>query len=348
MDVKPNPKDSIKSTWRKSNRSEWTLNHWFYEIIDIHPVALDREVPVHPKTDPVPYVEPWQNHRWILFHSLVPLAIHQAYVAWTGKNMDPVIAVVFYSLAFQVIGIRQLRAIRELGHKYGFYDGDKHERDGVPDVGVSKVILSIILTLTIRPLFTVLLTYRTNLPPSSINLVWLPLEIGLYQIILDFWFYWYHRLMHDIGPLWRFHRTHHLTKHPNPLLTLYADSVQEVFDIAGIPLAAYFTMKLFSLPMGFYEWWICHQYVVFTEAAGHGGIRIFATAPSTLSSILSLFGAEIMIEDHDLHHRKGWKSSYNYGKQTMLWDRLFGTFHGRVEAKDENIDYVNTVMIPLF
>jgi hypothetical protein len=34
--------------------------------------------------------------------------------------------------------------------------------------------------------------------------------------------------------LWKYHRTHHLTKHPNPLLTLYADTEQEFFDILGV------------------------------------------------------------------------------------------------------------------
>ncbi|RMZ84833.1 hypothetical protein DV737_g990, partial [Chaetothyriales sp. CBS 132003] len=348
MDVKQNPKDSIKSTWWKADKSQWHHGHWYYELLDIHPLFLDKEVPVHPKSDPVPYVQPWQNHRWVLFHSLLTLAVHQAYVTLTGKNMNAVTAVIFYTLAFQLIGIHQVRKLRDLGHKYGFYDGDKHERDGVPDVAVLKVLHSLVFTVIIRPLFTVFFSYNPSLPPASINLLWLPLEIGVYQIVLDFWFYWYHRLMHDVGVLWKFHRTHHLTKHPNPLLTLYADSVQEVFDIAGVPLATYFSMKLFGLPMGFYEWWICHQYVVFTELAGHSGVRIFATAPSTLSWLLDLFNSQITIEDHDLHHRQGWKSSYNYGKQTMLWDHIFGTFHQRLEAKQGNIDFVNTVTIPLF
>jgi sterol desaturase/sphingolipid hydroxylase (fatty acid hydroxylase superfamily) len=154
--------------------------------------------------------------------------------------------------------------------------------------------------------------------------------------------------MHDTDFLWKYHRTHHLTKHPNPLLTLYADSEQEIFDIAGIPLMTYATMKLMGMPMGFYEWWICYQYVVFSELFGHSGLRVIATTPSTVSWLLKWTGTELLVEDHDLHHRKGWRKSANYGKQTRLWDKIFGTCREREECLPENFDYDTHVSMPLF
>jgi sterol desaturase/sphingolipid hydroxylase (fatty acid hydroxylase superfamily) len=54
----------------------------------------------------------------------------------------------------------------------------------------------------------------------------------------------------------------------------------------------------------------------------------------------------LIIEDHDLHHRKGYRKSSNYGKQTMLWDRLFGTKTPRLES--ENVDFDLEVHMPLF
>jgi sterol desaturase/sphingolipid hydroxylase (fatty acid hydroxylase superfamily) len=63
---------------------------------------------------------------------------------------------------------------------------------------------------------------------------------------------------------------------------------------------------------------------------------------------LYLLGAELSLEDHDLHHREGWRKSGNYGKQTRLWDRIFGTCVNRVEAKWENVDFVNQVKMPWF
>ncbi|RMD40812.1 hypothetical protein DV735_g4307, partial [Chaetothyriales sp. CBS 134920] len=342
-----NPKDSMKSTWR-TDRSQWGFPHWFFELVDIQPSYLDKEAPVFSKDDPVAVVSEWQNHRWILVHALAPIVLQQLYVSVTGRNLSFLPAFLLYSTAYKLIGIRNLHLFRYLGLICGYLDGEKHPRDSIPDHSVGKVLMSLISTSTLRSVMTIMLAYRTNMTPSTISWVWLPLEIGLYGIILDFWFYWYHRLMHDNDMLWKFHRTHHLTKHPNPLLTLYADTVQEIFDIAVIPFLTYGTMKLVGLPMGFYEWWLCHQYIMFTELAGHSGLRMVAAPPSTLSWLLELFDAELLIEDHDLHHRKGWRQSHNYGKQTRLWDKLFGTCHRRIEMRKENIDYNNILDIPLW
>ncbi|KAI9896145.1 hypothetical protein N3K66_009045 [Trichothecium roseum] len=344
-----NPKDSMKSTWRQdSERSTWTVWHYFFEILGVHPTNLDEAIPVHPKTDKVPYTPQWHMHRWVLVHSFVPVALQQLYIHLTGGNLTPFQAFLFYSASFKLIAIRELAALRRVGHKVGFLDGDLHERDQVPDVGVYKTVRSLLSTSTFRPVFTVFLSYRASQAPAGMSWLWLPLEIGLYGIILDFWFYWYHRLMHEVGSLWSYHRTHHLTKHPNPLLTLYADTEQEFFDIAGIPLLTYFTMRLLGLPMGFHEWWVCQQYVMFAELAGHSGLRVVASPPSTLTWLLRLVGAELIIEDHDMHHRKGWKVSGNYGKQTRLWDKVFGTLRDRVECTSENIDWGQPAPMPLW
>ncbi|KAF9890495.1 hypothetical protein FE257_005900 [Aspergillus nanangensis] len=348
MSIQRNPKDSMKSTWRHLDKSEWSIFHWSYELLGIHPQRLDKEVPVHSKSEKVPWLSELHLHRWVLTHALLPLFIHHVYCEYTGKNLSPLGAFFFYSVAFKLIAIHELHVLRRLGHFLGFLDGDEHVRDGVPDIGVYKVFQSLVTTSTFRPIFTVFFSYRASLGPSSISWAWLPLEIGLYGIILDFWFYWYHRVMHEFDGLWKYHRTHHLTKHPNPLLTLYADTEQEFFDIAGIPLMTYFTMKFMGMPMGFYEWWVCHQYVVFAELAGHSGLRVVTNPPNTLTWLLKMFDAELVIEDHDIHHRKGWKKSANYGKQTRLWDRMFGTCGERIECYKENIDYDQKISMPWF
>ncbi|GAO18942.1 uncharacterized protein UV8b_04992 [Ustilaginoidea virens] len=344
----PNPKDSVKSTWRRKDRKEWRIIHRLYEWLHILPSDLDRPVPVHAKSERVPYLDDWQQHCWILLHAFAPMLVHHLYIHLAGRNLAPWQAVLFYSLAFKLNGIREFTILRNLGHRLGFLDGDAHPRDDVPDVGVFKVLSALVATSTFRPVFTIFLSYSVSQPPSTTNWRMLPVEVGLYGIILDFWFYWYHRLMHDVSFLWKYHRTHHLTKHPNPLLTLYADSEQELFDIAGIPLLTYFTMKALGFPMGFYEWWVCHQYIVFAELAGHSGLRMVASPPNPFNWLLRLFDAELIIEDHDLHHRKGWKSSANYGKQTRLWDRVFGTCRERSECQVQNIDWENRVSMPIF
>ncbi|KAF7186601.1 Fatty acid hydroxylase vlmA [Pseudocercospora fuligena] len=339
-----NPKDSMTSTWRTADRNTWTTWHWWYEWVRVHPTDLDREVPVHDKSDPIPVVSHFQCHKWVLVHALWPLALHRLY-CWTfGRNVHPFVALIFYTVVYKMNGVHELMMIRDVGHTHGFLDGDKHARDGVPDHAVKKVFNSLISTLTVRSLMVVFFAYRRNEVPTLSW--WLIPEIGFYLTILDFWFYWYHRSMHQIDRLWKYHRTHHLTKHPNPLLTLYADAEQEIFDIAVIPLLTYWTMKLMGFPLGFGDLWVCNQYQVFTELFGHSGLRVLWRPPTTANWFLDLFDAQLVLEDHDLHHRKGWKNSFNYGKQTVLWDKAFGTHAERIESK--NVDWSQQVTLKLW
>lgn len=347
-DFQRNPKDSMKSTWRQAPHGEWTVHHKILDLLNIHPSILGREPPVYSKQDKVPHLPNWQMIRWVLFYAFLPMALHQAYVHFTGHNLHVVTTYFFYHLALLVTSVHQIRLLRRMGYIYGFLDGDKHPRDEVPDAGVKKAVISLVSTIVVRSILFIILAYRSNQPPATINWKWLPLEIGVYSVVLDFWFYWYHRLMHETDSLWKLHRTHHLTKHPNPLLTAYADTVQEVFDIAGIPLLTFGTMKALGMPMGFYDYWVCHSFVIFTEIIGHSGLRIHLEPPSTATWLLKALGLELVLEDHDLHHRSGWRKSHNYGKQTRVWDRMFGTCGQRVECHDDNVDYTNTASMPMF
>lgn len=340
--------DSMVSTWRHEDRSKWNIWHWMVELLGLNLVDLDSDVPVFSKTDKIPYVREWSLHLYILIHAAIPMILHHAYVSYTGHNLGLVGAFTLYALGFKAFGIHEINIMRRLGRIYGFLDGDKAPRDEIPDSGVGKVMRELMSTSNFRVLMTIALTYQPSEAPNTIRWLWLPLEIGLYSITVDFWFYWYHRMMHATGPLWKFHRRHHLTKHPNPLLSAYADHEQEFMDIAGIPLMAYTTLRLLGVPMGFYEWWICYLYIAFSEIIGHSGLRMHGGAPSTFNWALELFDAELVIEDHDLHHRYGWRKSHNYGKQTRLWDRIFGTCRARIESVKDNVDYDNRITFPLF
>ncbi|OAQ97351.1 hypothetical protein LLEC1_03415 [Akanthomyces lecanii] len=305
-----NPKDSIKSTWRLDpNKDGWTMAHHFFGILDIHQSDLNIPVPVHQKSEPVPYLPNWQMNTFVIFWGALPLIGHQVLHNLTGWNMHIAVAYAYYGIAISAFGIHELRMLRPV---------------------------------------LILLSYRSNLAPNSMNLYLLPLQAALYPIVTDFWFYWYHRLMHDVPFLWKFHRTHHLTKHPNALLSIFADTEQEIFDIAVIPFLAFFTMKVIGLELGFYSFWMCHMYVWFTELLGHSGLRIHLYAASPISGLLSKLGMELALEDHDLHHRTGWKSSHNYGKQSRVWDTVFGTCTGRIECSEQNVNYNDIASFPLF
>jgi sterol desaturase/sphingolipid hydroxylase (fatty acid hydroxylase superfamily) len=340
------PTDSMKSTWR-NDPSQWKFAHRFLNYLNAFHNDPSLEVPVHAKTDKMPCMSMLSCNIWILLYAAWPMAIQYLHILLRGRDMHPVFVFLLYTVAMQVNSIHEVRLLRRLGHRYGFLDGDKHARDEVPDVGVGKVLTSLQLTTSIRPMLAVFLSYRRS---TSLSLsVWLPVELFLYSIVLDGFFYVYHRSCHELDGLWQYHRTHHLTKHPNPLLSSYADHEQELFEIALIPLLTYATLKyVFGLPMGFHDWWICHEFIIFSEAFGHSGLRIYSTTPGLAAPFLQLLGCELAIEDHDLHHRKGWRKSTNYGKQTRLWDRIFGTCGERIEAVPENVDYGMTFNMPLY
>lgn len=350
---KLNPKDSIKSTWRFGDRSKWTVHHWILHSINPHHCDTKLATTVHKKSDKIPYVPSWSIHGWILFHAAIPLVLHQALVSFTGFSLSAPVAFLYYTVAFLAIVVDELRQIRRLGHAYGFLDGDVHERDGIPDVGVARVVMAGPKTAGGRMAMAVFLTYSASQSPADamsswVWWAWLPFQIGLYGVVLDFWFYWYHRAMHDTGFLWKFHRTHHLTKHPSPVLAAYADEEQEFFDMVGVPFMTWLTFRAFGIPLDFYSWWICHQYITFTEFGGHSGLRLHIQASSTFSWLLEYFGMELVIEDHDLHHRKGWRKSHNYGKQTRVWDKIFGTCLDRIESTASNVDYDNPAYLTWF
>jgi hypothetical protein len=57
-----NPRDSMKSTWRQ-DRSQWSIPHKILEKTKLYHVDLDREIPIHAKTEKLPYLPDWQMHR---------------------------------------------------------------------------------------------------------------------------------------------------------------------------------------------------------------------------------------------------------------------------------------------
>ncbi|KJK74604.1 hypothetical protein H634G_10133 [Metarhizium anisopliae BRIP 53293] len=299
MSKAPNPKDSMKSTWRTASRDTWTWSHWIFETLDGYPTALDKPVPKHPKTDKIPYLSQWSQHVWVLVHAVTPLLVHQAILTFTGRqSLHPLLMFLLYFNAFNIILIREVHTLRKMGHRWGFLDGDVHDRDGIPDASVTKVLLSALKGTGGRVALAIYFSYDRA--------------------------------------------------HPNPLMTAFADEEQEFFDLVGIPFLTYMSLRAMGLPLGFYEWWLCHQYIAFIEVAGHSGLRLHAAGLSTFHPILQYFNAEIVVEDHDMHHRKGWRKSHNYGKQTRLWDRVFGTCLERVESAADNVDYVNPAHVPLF
>lgn len=340
-------------TWRNANGTmrQWSFHAWLINVTNMYPLPSNGDtvqvtklaVEQHPK---IPLLRKRDGNLWMFPRAVLPVILQWIYYLYSGNLGHRGWVFAWYFVWFKITGISAIRLWHELGERYGYLDGGK-QRNGVPDDSTNKIYSSLTLTAIIRTTMMVLLAYSPETAPALQDFCQLLLQLAFYPIVLDFWFYLYHRAMHEFNALWKFHRTHHLAKHPNSLLTLFADVEQELFDILVVPLLAYLTMRqLPLLKMNFYQWWVCSMYQAVIEVGGHSGVRIYAGSFTAGFGILEPLGLNLIIEDHDLHHRKGYRTSGNYGKQTRLWDRLFGTVIPREECRPDQVDRRDVVQMP--
>ncbi|KAF8306146.1 hypothetical protein DL93DRAFT_2120508 [Clavulina sp. PMI_390] len=275
----------------------------------------------------------WSQHLFVLPRAAAPILLQYISMRFLNYSWPVPLAFVLYAFSFLGFSDDMANEFNRLSEKHGFLDGEKL-RDNVPDIHLASASIGTILIVTVRPLLACFLAYkRDELPHMSL---WTPIHMFVYTCLTDFWFYVYHRAMHEVDFLWQFHKTHHMTKHPCTTLAILADPVQTFCDIVVIPLLAFA-----CYPIPFHAWWLASVYIFFIEAVMHAGTRLYWTSPVT-GPILKPLGMELLIEDHDLHHRNGWgNSASNYGKQTRMWDVLFGTTRPRLEMVPENIDWNN-------
>ncbi|KDN52793.1 fatty acid hydroxylase superfamily protein [Tilletiaria anomala UBC 951] len=333
------------TSWPSKPRSEWTRAQRFIAFLDVLPNFPGKKAaPIKKKDDPVPVWTFWQQHAHTLPWAVAPVLMHWSYMKFTGATLHPIAAYVLYTAAYNGLSVWSTQKVNKFAMKYGFLDGNA-PRDGVPDDKDWHILSEVLKVVLLRPLIGLFLIYDRNELPSVTWLV--PVKLFLWSITLDFWFYWYHRAMHEVPALWKYHKTHHMTKHPSSLLSAFADTEQEIFDAYIVPFLTYLVMlNLGPLSVTYAEAFICIQYVITAESGGHSGARIYASSPCN-SIILRPLGMELDLEDHDLHHRHGWKHyGGNYGKQTRLWDVIFGTSKPRIETVDKNIDWSWKVSLP--
>ncbi|KAE8220324.1 hypothetical protein CF319_g6129 [Tilletia indica] len=317
---------NMKSTWWRT-----PANTFAEELLTrLQPHTLPQ---VGPRKGKLPVFTPAQQLRWMAPQFIAPILI-----PWLSRRYGlrwPKWAMVAFSTTHWLrFAGNVVHLFVKLGHKWGYFDGTK-PRDKVPDSAVQHLAFVYPSVAVARMLIGVLLIYKPRDPVRLTAL--LPVKAFLYSIVLDLFFYTYHRSCHEVEWLWKIHSTHHLTKRPSPILALLADEGQEIIEVLLCPLGATFIMQKL-LPMTYQEWYLTQLMVVFNEIAGHSGLRAYVEA-SVTSIPLKPFGAALALEDHDMHHRRGWKKATNYGKQSLLWDRIFGTKGVRLESQPENVDF---------
>ena len=292
---------------------------------------------VQPKNPHVPPTHNlWLERLWLVLNISPALIIQALWYRFVPEDSpyhkwNPFVAYLFYFLAFFIFTMMLVKHIHYYMHYYGTFDEDKSPRDYVSDMMVTRLVFSVIVYLLARTGGGLFLGGydRSEAPALGRTISWFFIpRICLWLIVLDFVFYCYHRACHNVPFLWKIHSVHHCTKHPTPIQSILAGDVQEIIEIFLVPLAASLVV-----PLTAHEFWIGQCILLYVEASGHSGIRAY-WSHVLLAEVLQPFDMELAIEDHDLHHRLG-KSGMNYGKQTRIFDRLFGTVSRRVECQQK-------------
>jgi len=317
-----------KTTWQLKPAHEYNLWEWIASN-DICPrITYQKRTTEAPLRGPPPTRSMLRENAFIIRTAAFPLLVHAAWNYFVPDHkMHFAPAWMFYHLSFIGFAIVMIRRLHGAMETLGTFDEQNRGRDMVDDAHVNHLGRSIFIYTVFRTVGPFALAWRGDMtnPWEGLSL-WSPVKIGVFEIALDYWFYLYHRSTHEFDFLWWIHRQHHATKHPTPVLSILADDVQEVIEVFTVPFLA----SLVAPKLTFIELWFAISYLLYVEALGHSGIRAYWPHP-ILGHVLKPFGMELAVEDHDLHHRFG-KSGKNYGKQTRIWDRIFGTVGERLEC----------------
>jgi sterol desaturase/sphingolipid hydroxylase (fatty acid hydroxylase superfamily) len=135
-------------------------------------------------------------------------------------------------------------------------------------------------------------------------------------LLVDFAYYWAHRMSHEINLFWGGHVVHHQSEEYNLSVALRQSSLQIVWTFAfNLPIALLGFQTLdFALISAFntlYQFWI------HTETIGRmGWFEYIFNTPS----------------HHRVHHGRNPKYiDKNHAGSLIIWDRMFGTFQAEEE-----------------
>jgi alkylglycerol monooxygenase len=128
---------------------------------------------------------------------------------------------------------------------------------------------------------------------------------------VDFLYYWFHRMSHEVNAFWAAHVVHHQSEEFNLTVALRQGSLQNVFAwVFYLPLAVLGFPPLMFLTCAVVN--TLYQFWIHTRAVGKlGPLEWVLNTPS----------------HHRVHHACNPKYiDRNYAGTFIVWDRLFGTF----------------------
>jgi len=138
-------------------------------------------------------------------------------------------------------------------------------------------------------------------------------------LTVDFFYYWLHRIAHEVNFVWASHQAHHSSEDYNLGTALRQGIVQHhVASFTYLPAALFIPPPAIILHHHFS---LIYQFFIHTEIINNmGPLEYVLNTPS----------------HHRVHHgRNPYCIDTNYGGTLIIWDRLFGTF----AKEDEPVAY---------
>lgn len=147
--------------------------------------------------------------------------------------------------------------------------------------------------------------------PLDAPVAWLLCFLGV-----DFLYYWFHRLSHEVNFLWAAHSVHHQSEEYNLSVALRQGALQSWFSwafylplaLCGFPPVMFLTLSSINT---LYQFWI------HTRVIGRlGALEGLLNTPS----------------NHRVHHGRNPRYiDRNHGGTLIVWDRVFGTYAAETE-----------------
>ena len=110
------------------------------------------EKSIHSKDDKVPYVSDLVAEHLGIVHAGIPLLIHQLYnVYLTWGQFHPIVFWLLLPYMSSKVFTTRNSEVRELGHKYGFLDGDKVNGMAYQTRVFPNTLTSVMLAGFVRP-----------------------------------------------------------------------------------------------------------------------------------------------------------------------------------------------------
>lgn len=195
--------------------------------------------------------------------------------------------------------------------------------------GVLQQFFGVFITvLTIGAYVVLYEQARLTTLPTDTAWSWVLLFFGV-----DFLYYWFHRLSHQVNLLWGAHVVHHQSEEYNLAVALRQAAFQPAFSwVFYLPLAVLgFPPLMFGAMLSLN---VLYQFWIHTRLIGRlGPLEWLLNTPS----------------HHRVHHGRNPKYiDKNHGGTLIIWDMLFGTFQREEEEPVYGVTFAFRSWNPLW